>query len=153
VNRIRGTRKNHHQKAISFRASSEKTIRWRKDNQMDIDITPYACSASVLAKSLLEVWLSHDGSRLRDELDYLSCMPDLPEIDDESDRVDLLKGIASRMRESSDISASQPDDAAIGTWLSLLHHLSVSRAPAEVPANDVRWLGASAKRAGTISAI
>jgi hypothetical protein len=110
---------------------------------MDIDITPYACSASVLAKSLLEVWLSQDGPRLRDELDYLSCMPDLPETDDESDRVDLLKGIASRMKDSSALFTSHPDDPGVHTWLSLLHHLSAA---------DV-LAGMSENRSGNTSAI
>lgn len=116
-------------------------------NQMDIDITPYACSASVLAKSLLEVWLSQDGSRLRksllrEELDYLSCMPDLPEADDESDRVDLLKGIALSMKDSSTLSAAEPDDPGVDTWLRLLHHLSADALPVT-----------SENRSGDISAI
>ena len=115
---------------------------------MDIDITPYACSASVLAKSLLGVWLSQDGSRLRqkllrEELDYLSCMPDLPESDDESDRVDLLKGIASRMQDSSALFGSQSDDPGIDTCLNLLHHLSTADELADM----------SEDRSGAISAI
>jgi hypothetical protein len=106
--------------------------RRRKDTQMDIDITLCSCSASTLAKSLLRVWLSQVGPRLREQLDDISSMPDLPEGEDESDRVDLLKGIASRMRDSSDLFALRPDDPGMNTWISLLHHLSAAEMPAGI---------------------
>lgn len=96
--------------------------------------TPCACPAAVLARTLLEVWLSGDGVRLDEELIYLSRMPDLPESpdlreSDESDRASLLKSIAARMKASDDCLSPGSASPRAEAWLSLLHHLSNSGIP------------------------
>ncbi len=80
--------------------------------------------ASTMAKSLLDVWLSGDQSRLRMELDRVTRMPMSPDNDDESDRIELLKSMAERMRETSDLFAPRRESPHVGTWLDLLNHLS-----------------------------
>lgn len=85
----------------------------------------YTCPASVLAKSLLDVWLSGDHRRLRVELENVERMAVPVSSDDEWDRVELLKSIAGRMRESSDLFATRAESPRIGTWFDLLRHLSV----------------------------
>jgi hypothetical protein len=78
---------------------------------------------------LLDVWLSGDHARLRQELDrvsrdsLISC--DLISRDeDEDDRVELLKSIAMRMKESPDLFATRGENPRVGVWFDLLHHLS-----------------------------
>jgi hypothetical protein len=85
----------------------------------------YTCPAAVLAKSLLDVWLSGDPARLRQELDRVSGASSIPGDEDGEDRVELLKSIAMRMKESPDLFATCDESPRAGVWFDLLHHLSV----------------------------
>lgn len=89
-------------------------------------ISQCACPAAALAKSLLEVWLSGDRYRLRLELERISLTRDLPAAGDESDRIELLKSLAGRMRDSSELFTSRSDSPRVEIWLDLLAHLSSS---------------------------
>jgi len=89
-------------------------------------ISQCACPAAALAKSLLEVWLSGDRYRLRLELERVSLTRDLAAAGDEADRIELLKSLAGRMRDSSELFTSRSDSPRVGIWLDLLTHLSSS---------------------------
>ena len=84
----------------------------------------YTCPSSVLAKSLLDVWLSGDHARLRQELDHVSRVSLISNNEDEDDRVELLKSIAMRMKESPNLFATRDESPRVGIWFDLLHHLS-----------------------------
>jgi len=84
----------------------------------------YTCPAAALAKSLLDVWLSGDHARLRQELDHVSRVSLIFNDEDEDDRVELLKSIAMRMKESPDLFATRTESPRVGVWFDLLHHLS-----------------------------
>jgi hypothetical protein len=80
----------------------------------------------VLAKSLLDVWLSGDRARLHRELDRVSLIPGEEE---ENERVELLKSIAMRMKESPELFAAgtvnlRDESPRAGVWFDLLRHLS-----------------------------
>lgn len=89
------------------------------------------CPAAALAKSLLDVWLSGDHARLRQKLDHVSHFSLSCEDEDEDDRVELLKSIAMRMKESPDLFATRTESPRVGIWFDLLHHLSVPIGNAE----------------------
>ncbi|HEU5021467.1 MAG TPA: hypothetical protein VFT60_06235 [Bryobacteraceae bacterium] len=84
----------------------------------------YSCPAAALAKSLLDVWLSGDHARLRQELDHVSRVSVSFNDEEEGDRVELLKSIAMRMQESPDLFATRDESPRVGVWFDLLHHLS-----------------------------
>ena len=84
----------------------------------------YTCPSSVLAKSLLDVWLSGDHARLRQELDHVSRVSLISSDEDEDDRVELVKSIAMRMKESPDLFATRGENPRVGIWFDLLNHLS-----------------------------
>jgi len=84
----------------------------------------YTCPAAVLAKSLLDVWLSGDHGRLHRELDRVSRISLNAGDEEEDDRVELLKSIAMRMKESPDLFAARDESPRAGVWFDLLHHLS-----------------------------
>jgi hypothetical protein len=86
------------------------------------------CPVATLAKSLLEVWLSGDRYRLRLELEHVSMTPVPSEKDDEWDRIELLRNIAWRMRDTTDLFTPRCESPRTATWLDLLNHLSVSAA-------------------------
>lgn len=92
---------------------------------MSFRFSQCACPAAALAKSLLEVWLSGDRYRLRLELERASLTREIPAASDESDRLDLLKCLAARMKESSDLFTPRSKNPQVGIWLDLLDHLSV----------------------------
>ena len=87
---------------------------------------PYPCQAAVMARSLLELWRSGDQPRLLSELEHVSLAPEPAEQNDESDRIDLLKCMAWRMKEAADLFAPRSESPRIGIWLDLLDHLSAS---------------------------
>lgn len=84
----------------------------------------YTCPSAVLAKSLLDVWLSGDRAGLHRELDRVSGVSLLPGDEDGDDRVELLKSIAMRMKESPDLFTERAESPRAGVWFDLLHHLS-----------------------------
>jgi hypothetical protein len=78
----------------------------------------------LLAKSLLDVWLSGDRRRLRTALADIARTPFPAETNPEYERIDLLKCVAGRMNEAGEY--FMPDAASPRTkmWLDLLQHLS-----------------------------
>ncbi|HXE64366.1 MAG TPA: hypothetical protein VN519_12550 [Bryobacteraceae bacterium] len=84
----------------------------------------YTCPAAALAKSLLDVWLSGDHARLRQELDRVSRVSLIYDEEDDEDRVELLRSIAMRMKDSADLFATRAESPRVGIWFDLLHHLS-----------------------------
>src|SRR5580692_7500256 len=82
--------------------------------------------AATLAKSLLEVWLSGDRYRLRLELEKVFTTRGSSEKDDEWDRIELIRNIALRMRESSHSFMPPRESPRTAVWLDLLDHLSVA---------------------------
>ena len=78
--------------------------------------------SAVLAKSLLDVWLSGNHSHLSGELERVAQLPDPPEMSDESDRIELLKGIARRMQEVAEWFKPCDQSPGTGAWLDLLGH-------------------------------
>ncbi len=88
-----------------------------------------ACPAATLAKSLLEVWLCGDKHLLRLTVEQLSQMQPAPEGSDESDHLELVKSIACRMANVSDVFSTPREKAQTGAWLNLLDHLSAAGAP------------------------
>jgi hypothetical protein len=85
-----------------------------------------ACPAAMLAKSLLEVWLSGDKRLLRLTVEQLSQMGAVQGGNDESDRIELVKSIAWRMENASDLFTPRRESARTGAWLDLLDHLSAA---------------------------
>jgi hypothetical protein len=85
--------------------------------------------AAMLAKSLLEVWLSGDKRLLHLTVEQLSEMQATPGANDESDRIELVKCIAWRMASASDSFTPQRGSAQTGAWLNLLDHLSAAASP------------------------
>ena len=80
-----------------------------------------------LAKSLLEVWLSGDRRRLRMELENMSFLTPPPETNVEFERIDLLKCVAWRMKESAALLTPYSEDPRIKIWFDLLRHLATRR--------------------------
>lgn len=99
---------------------------------MIVSSSQYGYPAAVLAKSLLDLWLSGDYYRLRLALEDVSLAPVPLTTNDERDRIELLRGMASRMKESSDLFTPRRESPRAGTWLDLLHHLSVASSPASL---------------------
>ena len=87
------------------------------------------CRSAALAKALLEIWLSGDRYRLRLELKTVLLTPGSSGNDDEWDHIELLRNIASRMSESSDLYRPPGENPRTDAWLNLLRHLSVEGAP------------------------
>ena len=83
------------------------------------------CPAAMLAKSLLDVWLSGDQCTLRLELERLSRAPELPADSEDPDRLELLKCMAGRMKDAPDLYAPRCESPRTGVWLDMLHHLSI----------------------------
>ncbi len=81
-------------------------------------------TAAMLARTLLDTWLSGDLCRLHRELERLAAAPEPSDAGDERDRVDLLRSLARRMREASDLYEPRSGSPRTGTWLDLLVHLS-----------------------------
>ena len=88
---------------------------------MTVCSSQFTCPAAGLAKSLLRVWLSGDHPRLSEELDRIALAP---AADEDSDRIELLKSIAWRMKHASDLSRRRCESPRTAAWLDLLHHLS-----------------------------
>jgi hypothetical protein len=92
----------------------------------------WVCPAAALARSLLEVWISGDRYRLRLELERISLIEGPGLMEDsgansaEAERIELLRSLARRMRESSELFAARAESTSVGTWLDLLDHLSAT---------------------------
>jgi hypothetical protein len=83
----------------------------------------YACPAAIVAKSILDVWLSGDQYQLRRELERATTIPPA-EYTDQSERLELLQSVALRMSESTELFAPRGANPRVVVWLDLLDHLS-----------------------------
>jgi hypothetical protein len=90
----------------------------------------YSRPAELLAKSLLDVWLSGNQYHLRTALDDIELMPVPLDTSHEFERVDLLKCVAWRMKESEELFTPYAESARTRVWFDLLRHLS-ARLPQE----------------------
>jgi hypothetical protein len=70
------------------------------------------------------VWLSGDRSQLGEELDRIALAPEPQVPDDDSDRIELLRSIAGRMKNAADLSGRRCESPRTAAWLDLLNHLS-----------------------------
>jgi hypothetical protein len=84
----------------------------------------YSRPAEVVAKSLLDVWLSGNRHHLRTVLEDIALMPFPLDINHEFERVDLLKCVAWRMKESEEIFTPYAESPQTKVWFDLLRHLS-----------------------------
>jgi hypothetical protein len=90
----------------------------------------YSRPAELLAKSLLDVWLSGNGHHLRTVLDDIALMDFPLDTNQECERLDLLKCVAWRMKESEELFTPYAESAQTKVWFDLLRHLS-ARLPHE----------------------
>jgi hypothetical protein len=83
------------------------------------------CGSGVMARLLLDALLAADQTELNLRIDQVGQAPLQGDNAVETDRVDILKALAIRMRSASfmsdDRSAANPK---IGSWIELLNHFS-----------------------------
>lgn len=91
---------------------------------MNSALLTYSRPAEVLAKSLLDVWLSGNRHHLRTVLEDIALMPSPLDTDHEFERLDLLKCVAWRMKESDELFTPYAESARTKAWFDLLRHLS-----------------------------
>ena len=58
------------------------------------------------------------------ELEHVTRMPRVLGWDDEADRIELLRSLALRMKNSSDLFAPRSESPRAGIWLDMLDYLS-----------------------------
>jgi hypothetical protein len=76
------------------------------------------------AQSLLRAWVCGDLPRLRAELDRSTFLPCAPDSHSESEQLELLKSVASQMRNCRDLYAERSMDPQLGLCVDLLVHLA-----------------------------
>src|SRR5580693_7487297 len=91
---------------------------------MNSTILTYSRPAELLAKSLLDVWLSGNQCHLRTVLDDIALMPFPRDTTHEFERLDLLKCVAWRMKESEELFTPCAESPQTKVWFDLLRHLS-----------------------------
>jgi hypothetical protein len=91
---------------------------------MNSALMTYSPPAELLAKSLLDVWLSGNQPRLRTVLDDIALMPLPLDTSHDFERIDLLKCVAWRMKESEGLFTPQAESPLTKVWFDLLRHLS-----------------------------
>jgi hypothetical protein len=91
---------------------------------MNAALLEYTRPAHILARSLLEVWLLGDRRQLGMHLEGLSLLPLPPEKNDEFERIDLLKCVAWRMKESAEPLTPFLESPRTKIWFDLLRHLA-----------------------------
>jgi hypothetical protein len=76
------------------------------------------------AQSLLRAWVCGDLARLRAELDRSTFL--FPNVDThpDSEQLELLKSVASQMRNCRDLYAERSTDPQLGLCVDLLVHLA-----------------------------
>jgi hypothetical protein len=84
----------------------------------------YSRPAELLAKSLLDVWLSGNRHHLRTVLEDIALMPVPLDTSHECERLDLLKCVAWRMKESEELFTPNAESPRTTVWFDLLRHLS-----------------------------
>jgi hypothetical protein len=76
------------------------------------------------AQSLLRAWVCGDLTRLRAELDRSTFIPATSESHPECEQLELLKSVASQMRNCRDLYAERSADPQLGLCVDLLVHLA-----------------------------
>lgn len=76
------------------------------------------------AQSLLRAWVCGDLPRLREELDRSRFICASPESHPDSEQLELLKSVASQMRNCRDLYAERSTDPQLGLCVDLLLHLA-----------------------------
>jgi hypothetical protein len=91
---------------------------------MNSALLTYSRPADLVAKSLLDVWLSGDRRHLRAVLEDIALMPFPLDTNQEFERIDLLKCVAWRMKESEELFTPHAESPQTAVWFDLLRHLS-----------------------------
>jgi hypothetical protein len=91
---------------------------------MNSALLTYSRPAGLLAKSLLDVWLSGNRHHLRTVLEDIALMPYPMDADHEFECLDLLKCVAWRMKESEELFTPYAESARTTVWFDLLRNLS-----------------------------
>ena len=76
------------------------------------------------AQSLLRAWVCGDLPRLRAELDRSTFIPATSDAHPESEQLELMKSVASQMRNCRDLYAERSMDPQLGLCVDLLVHLA-----------------------------
>jgi hypothetical protein len=76
------------------------------------------------AQSLLRAWVCGDLLRLRAELDRSTFIPAATETHPECEQLELLRSVASQMRNCRDLYAERSTDPQLGLCVDLLVHLA-----------------------------
>jgi hypothetical protein len=76
------------------------------------------------AQSLLRAWVCGDLPRLRAELDRSTFILPPSDSHPESEQLELLKSVASQMRNCRDLYAERSTDPQLGLCVDLLVHLA-----------------------------
>jgi len=98
----------------------------KRDSVMNSALLTYSRPAELLAKSLLDVWLSGNRHHLRTVLEDIALMPFPVDTNHEFERLDLLKCVAWRMKESEEFFTPYEESAQAKVWFDLLRHLSAA---------------------------
>jgi hypothetical protein len=96
----------------------------KRVSAMNSAFVTYTRPAELLAKSLLDVWLSGNRHHLRTVLEDIALTPCPLDTSHESERLDLLKCVAWRMKESEELFTPYAESAQTKVWFDLLRHLS-----------------------------
>jgi hypothetical protein len=76
------------------------------------------------AQSLLRAWVCGDLPRLRAELDRSTYITTNPDSHPDCEQLELLKSVASQMRNCRDLYAERSSDPQLGLCVDLLVHLA-----------------------------
>ncbi|HUB77890.1 MAG TPA: hypothetical protein VMB03_03790 [Bryobacteraceae bacterium] len=76
------------------------------------------------AQSLLRAWVCGDLPRLRAELDRSTFLSPIPDSHPDCEQLELLKSVASQMRNCRDLYAERSTDPQLGLCVDLLVHLA-----------------------------
>jgi hypothetical protein len=91
---------------------------------MQFTESPTASSAVRQAQSLLRAWVCGDLRRLRAELDRSTFIAATSASHSECEQLELLKSVASQMRNCRDLYAERSTDPQLGLCVDLLVHLA-----------------------------
>ena len=98
----------------------------KRTSVMNSALLTYSRPAQVVAKSLLDVWLSGNRHHLRTVLEDIALMPAPLDTSHEFERIDLLKCVAWRMKESEELFTPYAESPLTAVWFDLLRHLSAA---------------------------
>jgi hypothetical protein len=89
-----------------------------------LETTPSSSLAVRQAQSLLRAWVCGDLPRLRAELDRSTFLFPTTDAHPECEQLELLKSVASQMRNCRDLYAERSTDPKLGLCVDLLVHLA-----------------------------